>query len=178
MTPTPAPDFLKVITFTVASQPLALPLAQGKDSPFPVVQRVIHSPVSLNHHPLQLLHWEDQDVIILNLHSLSTPAQAIPPFLILVQTPNQECYGIPVSDPPSLLELPLATIRPLPPSYAQRDPLGMASYIAVLPQSGDPLILFLLDLNRALQVLSQPPTPPSGLSPAAGSPPTRDPFLL
>ncbi|NEO01805.1 MAG: hypothetical protein F6K50_42415 [Moorea sp. SIO3I7] len=74
-------------------------------------------------------------------------------FLIIVQTPGGDACAIPVDRLPTMIDLPLSTIRKLPDSYSQTYLLGMANYFAVWQSEADKLSIFLLDLERAWSVV-------------------------
>jgi purine-binding chemotaxis protein CheW len=164
-TPTPLPpldrttDSLPVLLFSVGRTILGIPLAD--------VVRILNAPNALQPveafqaktQAVSLLHWGDQEVTLLNLYQCFFPnLTPLPPtpFLVIWQTKPGELYGIPVSEPPLLLNIPLTTIRPLPSGYRQALPLDIASYVAVLPRADHPVSIFLLDLRRILAgVLTQ-----------------------
>ena len=81
-------------------------------------------------------------------------------FLIIVKTPGGDACAIPVDRLPTMINLPLSTIRKLPDSYSQSYLLGMANYVAVWQwpkghatrTKTEKLTIFLLDLERALRV--------------------------
>ena len=58
-------------------------------------------------------------------------------YLILTQTNNGEKCGLITESPPSMVEIPLNTIRPLPASYRQQGELSFVSHLAVLPKVGE-----------------------------------------
>ena len=73
-------------------------------------------------------------------------------FLILFNTHAGELCGLPVRDAPSLLDLPLTTIRPLPIAYRQVNQLSFASHMAIVSKGEDlaPLQILLLGMERML----------------------------
>jgi chemotaxis signal transduction protein len=83
--------------------------------------------------------WQEQTVTVVDLHHKFFPGDRHPEsfsyrFLILLQTRSKELCGIPVAQSPTLIDLPAATIRPVPLSYRQVAGLSLASHMAVLPQ--------------------------------------------
>ena len=58
-------------------------------------------------------------------------------YLFLVQTQSGEKCGLVATSPPSMVEIPLDTIRPLPSSYRQQSDLSFVSHLAVLPKVGE-----------------------------------------
>jgi hypothetical protein len=91
-----------------------------------------------------------QTATIINLHQRLAPQNSSNStiqkrFLILTQTYQHELCGIPIETPPTMLDLPLDKIQPLPSSYRQGDALGsLASHVAVLPESEGSHKIFLL----------------------------------
>ncbi|MBD1995049.1 chemotaxis protein CheW [Leptolyngbya sp. FACHB-541] len=69
-------------------------------------------------------------------------------YLVIAQTEAGKLCGIPVEAVPTLMEVPLSTIRPLPDSYRHAANLEIVSHVAVLPQAESSLTLFLLDANQ------------------------------
>jgi purine-binding chemotaxis protein CheW len=73
----------------------------------------------------------------------------------MVKNTIGELYGIPVADSPLLIEVPLSRIRVLPESYRRANTLDLASHVAVIPQEGAPLTVFLLDVDRLLSIFQE-----------------------
>jgi purine-binding chemotaxis protein CheW len=73
------------------------------------------------------------------------------PFLVISRTPGGELCGIPVEEPPNLVELPLETIQTLPKADRYSKPaLNLVSHVAVLSQEKVTTTIFLLDLQQVL----------------------------
>ncbi len=142
---------LKVIVFPVASYWLALPIN--------AVLKVILSPpitttADSDRHGLGMVDVDRQTVTVINLHQHLKPSTGPQPlhrrFLILTQTRQGELCGIPVDAPPVLMELSLEAIRPLPATYRQSDPLGMASHMALLQEEEGERQIYLLGMQKLL----------------------------
>ncbi|MBZ8183271.1 chemotaxis protein CheW [Oscillatoria salina] len=146
-----ATENCKVIVFTIDSYWLALPITN--------VLKIINTPplVNAKQNHLSLVHIGDRVLTILNLQqmlNLSNPeAGKIGKFLLILQLTTSEIAGIPLDEPPSLLELPLAEIRPIPESYRQSTSLKIASHVALVSQEETTQEVFLLDLEK-LQIPS------------------------
>jgi purine-binding chemotaxis protein CheW len=69
-------------------------------------------------------------------------------YLVVVRNAANELCGIPVAILPTLIDIPLPTLRLLPKSYRHSDTLGITSHVALMPQPEGLLTLFLLDLNH------------------------------
>jgi chemotaxis signal transduction protein len=141
----------KFITFTIANYSLALPIAE--------VLQVVQSPfssddelsqmgmVQLGRHTIRVLDLPQQ-------LGLENSGQLCQPFLLITQSSAQEFSAIPVSEPPSLMELPLETWQSLPRSNQSSGLLKIASYAAVIAQEAATTTIFLLDLNRILNAIT------------------------
>jgi chemotaxis signal transduction protein len=136
---------IKLIAFTIGKLNLAVRIDQ--------VQKVVNLPTvhgsGLN--PVGLTQVGDQEITVINLYQrlFRTEAAQSPvshTFLVLVRTAAGEVLGIPVSETPLLLEVPMNLIRILPDSYRRADTLEIASHIMVVPEGESTRTLFLLDV--------------------------------
>jgi purine-binding chemotaxis protein CheW len=147
-------QFLKLVVFSMGGLNLALRI----ESVYKVVN---HTPVyssGLNH--VGVAHMGEREVTVVDLywrffkgsqtHELSTTG-----YLVIVKNTTGELYGIPVAKTPVLIEVPLSMIRVLPESYRRADTLEVASHVAVIPQEGAPLTVFLLDVDLLLPIFQQ-----------------------
>ncbi len=105
----------------------------------------------LNH--MGVAHIDDREVTILDLqrrlfHTSAIDTVNYKGYLILIDTPIGEQFGIPVLIMPKFIKVPLSAIRVLPETYRRSDTLGIASHVAVLPESG--LTVFMLDPEKLL----------------------------
>ena len=77
-------------------------------------------------------------------------------FLILLKTPTNELCGIPVSKPPTLIDIPLSTIVPVPLSYREVAGLSWVSHMAILSDEEEtkPLKIFLLGMSKIIEKLA------------------------
>ncbi|HAJ58391.1 MAG TPA: chemotaxis protein CheW [Cyanobacteria bacterium UBA8543] len=145
---------LKLIVFGIGSLNLALPI----ESVYKVVN---HTPVygsGLN--AVGVAHVGDGEVTVVDLYQQFFKASSFKEstqiaYLVIVKNTLGELYGIPITDTPILLEVPLSQIRVLPESYRQADTLGVASHVAVIPQEASPLTIFLLDVDLLLPFFQQ-----------------------
>ncbi len=148
--PLPPWEYVPILAFPLRGQVVAVPMA--------AVVKLVTCPASLqtDENEVSLLHWRDHQITVLNLYSKLTPssAETTPPkrpFILILQAPHQDLYGIPITEPPALLNLPASTIRPLPQAYRQAMPLPLASYVAVLPRGEISVTILLLDLSLLLR---------------------------
>jgi purine-binding chemotaxis protein CheW len=100
---------------------------------------------------------------VLDLHqrfSISTLSQlpANQLFLVITRGSGEELCGIPVDEPPNLVELPLDILRRLPKSELQSNRLlEIVSHAAVLSHENVTTTIFLLDttFRRSLSKVDQ-----------------------
>lgn len=135
---------LKLVAFEVGKLNLAVRIDQ--------VQKVVNLPTVYGSglNPVGLARVGDQEITVLDLARRlfhTEPESTHYGYLILVQQPNGEVFGIPSVETPLLLEVPTHLIRTLPPSYRQADTLEIASHIVVIPETEGSRTLFLLDVN-------------------------------
>ncbi len=98
---------------------------------------------------LGLTHVDQQEAIVVDLHQkiFGTPSPQSAKYVVITRDRHQQAYAIPSLSLPSLQDLPLERLQPIPPDYRDRDSLGIASHI-LPPADGDSApTLFLLDLN-------------------------------
>ncbi len=141
---------MKVLHFPLGSLQVGLPLAQ--------VQKVLSQPTvfSSGQKPVGLAHFEDQEVVVLDLHHylFGQPSPRPATHLIVVKT-GAEYYGLPCSGLPTLADISPAQMRQIPPTYRQADTLGLASHVARLHD--DTMTLFLLDAQRLSSLVAPSP---------------------
>jgi len=107
-----------------------------------------------------IAHVGDREVTVVDLNrqlaqSSITNGAAQASYLVVAQNTAGDLYGIPVAVVPALKQLPLANIRILPESYRHIDILGIASHVCQIPEAEVPLTIFLLDVDRILEVLTK-----------------------
>ena len=139
----------KFIVFKIAEYHLALPIS--------VVLKVLNCAAAgsefttmgilqLGRHTIRVVDLQER------LHSGNSgekPRNS--PFLVISRTPGGELCGIPVEEPPNLVELPLETIQTLPKADRYSKPaLNLVSHVAVLSQEKVTTTIFLLDLQQVL----------------------------
>lgn len=137
---------LRIIVFTISDYQLALPLA--------TVLKVMNCPPVISNisKSLGLVYIGQAAVRLINLHPKLDSGKSKQPetewrFLIILQPRAGELWGIPVDNPPNLIELPLTAFRVLPESHRQTSLLGLASHVAIVSQEEMTSTIFLLDLE-------------------------------
>ena len=145
---------LKLVVFGIGSLTLALPIEFVNK----VVNQTRVYSSGLNH--MGIAHLGDSEITIIDLHrrlfkSEQTSQSGKGSYLIITKNTLGEIFGIPVTETPALMDLPLSLIRVLPESYRRADTLEIASHVAVIPQETEPLTVFLLDVDRLLPTFSE-----------------------
>lgn len=80
---------------------------------------------------------------ILDLHELLFGTKLLAPaaWTIFIEPIAQKSYGIPLSALPTLSLLPRDRLRILPPEFRASSPLGIASHIALIPNTSSPIFM-------------------------------------
>lgn len=147
-------SLLKIVVFNMGSLSLALRI----DSVYKVVNH--SSTYGSGIGAVGVTHLGNSEITVVDLHQRFFRASQMnsansTSYLIVVQNTTNELYGIPVDDTPALMEVPLSMIRILPESYRRADTLDVASHVAVIPQNGASLTVFLLDVDRLLPIFQE-----------------------
>jgi purine-binding chemotaxis protein CheW len=145
---------LKLIVFSIGTLNLGLRI----ESVYKVVDRTPVYSSGLNH--VGVTHLGDSEVTVVDLYqrffkSNPTLESHSSGYLVLVKNTTGELYGIPVAKTPILMEVPLPELRIVPESYRRADTLEVASHVAVIPQEGTPLTVFLLDVDLLVPIFQQ-----------------------
>jgi purine-binding chemotaxis protein CheW len=135
----------KFIVFKIMDYLLALPIEEVLKvvNCSPVASSSIRTMgvVQLGRHMIRVLDLH-QRFSISNLPQL--PANQL--FLVITRGSGEELCGIPVDEPPNLVELPLDIMRRLPKSQLESNRLlELVSHAAVLAQENVTTTIFLLD---------------------------------
>jgi chemotaxis signal transduction protein len=106
---------------------------------------------------VSMMHIGDREVTILDLRRRLFPNELVETssaqvYIIVLQNYQGDLYGIPVNKIPGLVDLAVDQIRVLPDSFRQANALGIASHVAIVPQSSESLTLFLLDTEFLLDL--------------------------
>jgi len=136
-------NLLKVLVFEMANHFFALSIS--------AIFKVINCPpvTDTTDSSLGITDFEGQTVTVVNLAQKLSPQNSATQrmqkrFLIVILTRQGELCGIPIDNSPALIELPMDSIRPLPLSVRQVNPLSIATHVAILPKSEGSLKIFLL----------------------------------
>jgi len=142
-------ESVRVITFVIANQILALPMN--------AIVKVVSCPPQMmsSTNSMELFHFGQHAITVLNLHNhFAQPLEvASGKFLVITQLKQKELYAFLVDTPPDLIDLPASTIRQLPESYRQGHALSIASYMAVLPKPEGVTSIFIIEIERAIRAL-------------------------
>jgi purine-binding chemotaxis protein CheW len=147
------PNLIKLIVFPVAQYHFALPIEQ--------VLRVMSNPamaqsslaqnslyelglIRMNHHLIKVIDLQRQ------LHSEPDFPSQPQPILVITHNGQGNLYGIPVRQPPDLLEVSPTQIQPLPTPTAYSSLPEIISSALVMPSQAAASVTFLLNLRRVL----------------------------
>jgi purine-binding chemotaxis protein CheW len=141
-------QLLKLILFTLGDLHLALPI----ESVYKILNR---SPVyGSGMNQVGVTHSGEEEITVIDLYQRffkeSLPDTANRGYLVTMQNKIGELYGIPVTDAPILMDVPLSAIRLLPESYRRSDTVNIARHVAVIPQESGTKTIFLLDVDLLL----------------------------
>jgi chemotaxis signal transduction protein len=139
---------VRVITFTIANQVLALPMN--------AIVKVVSCPPQMRSstNSFELFHFGQHTITVLNLHQhFAQQSAASGKFLVITQLKQQELYAFLVDTPPDLIDLPAATIRQMPDSYRQGHALSIANCVSVAHEADETASIFIIDIERALLAL-------------------------
>lgn len=147
-------SLIKLIVFNMGRLNLALRI----ESVYKVVNHISTYGSGLG--AVGITHLGEGEITVVDLHQRFFKASQISEsslsgYLIVVQNITGELYGIPVTETPALMEVSPAMIRVLPESYRRADTLDVASHVAVIPQDGTPLTIFVLDVDRLLPIFQE-----------------------
>lgn len=140
---------IKLIVFAIGNLNLALSI----ESVYKVLNRTTVYGSGIKQ--VGVSHLGDREITVIDLYQRffksNQPAQsANSGYLVTMQNQAGELYGIPVTNTPVLMDVPLSTIRVLPESYRYADTVDIARHIAVIPQQETSLTVFLLDIDLLL----------------------------
>ncbi|HIK36637.1 MAG: chemotaxis protein CheW [Geminocystis sp.] len=140
---------VKLLVFEVGSLNAALHID--------VVQRVVNYTTIFGSglNPFGVVHLEDKEVTVIDLHKMlfNTPQPLNPKgrkYLLLARNSVNEVFGIVITSPPELYDIPLKAIRVLPASYRKADTLRIASHVAVMGEEGEEKTIFILDPDQLI----------------------------
>jgi chemotaxis signal transduction protein len=148
-----ATETCMVLVFKIADRSLALPLG--------AIVKIVHSAtLTQDIATAEFVTLDQQPVPVLNIASclgrdgnrptrttLTNPEPVAISAFYIVTAYRDQWVAIGVNQPPTLMELPLSSIHPVPGTYRQA--IGdMAQHMAVISQP-TPLTLLLLDIGRA-----------------------------
>jgi chemotaxis signal transduction protein len=140
---------VRVITFTIANQVLALPMN--------AIVKVVSCPPQMKNstNTVELFHFGQHTITVLNLHKHFAQPSAVARgnFLVITQLEQKELYAFLIDTPPDLIDLPTSTIRQIPEAYRQNHAMSIASCVAVLPEAEASTAIFIIDTKQTIRAL-------------------------
>jgi len=126
-----------------------------------VVQKVYQNTkiYSSGLNELGLAHFGDFDVPVIDLHrrifhTTVASGAGVKSYVILTVNSAGERFGVLVPHSPSLIDIPLSSIRVLPDSYRRRDSLDIASHVALLSDQESQITVFILEADSLIPPLT------------------------
>ncbi|MBW4515128.1 MAG: chemotaxis protein CheW [Timaviella obliquedivisa GSE-PSE-MK23-08B] len=142
-------ESVRVITFMIANQMLALPMN--------AIVKVVSCPpqMSGSTNSIELFHFGQRVITVLNLHKHFTQSLegSSGKFLVITQIKHKELYAFLVDTPPDLIDLPASTIRQIPESYRHGHALSIASCVAVLSKEEGLTSIFIIEVEQMIRAL-------------------------
>jgi len=138
-----ATELLRLVVFNAAEYWLGMPISSViKVVPCPTI-------ISNNNQGIGMIRMGHHSITVVDLYfRFNQQPIASPQFLILTFTARREVFAIPTDRVPGMVEVPLESIVPLPPSYRKVDALGLASHMAVVEQEEEVFSIYLLELGN------------------------------
>jgi chemotaxis signal transduction protein len=122
---------IELVVFEIASISFGIPMTK--------INRVISNVFLGEDYTLT------QDVEIMDLHQRLTGIEISDFNAIAIYTgADRQLYGIPIETVPILMTIPLDRIRTIPQAIRTKNPLGIASHIAMISNSELELTIFIL----------------------------------
>ena len=150
----------KFITFEVAGYWFVLPIT--------AILKIVNCPPPSQGGTIGigLVQLGSHTIRLLNLHrELSYGAKTVTesvsdnraPFLVVVRDPQKELWGIPLHEPPDLVELPLTMFKPVSLETPFDHKTNWISHMAIASTQNSDRTLLLLDVHAIFQhSISQP----------------------
>ncbi|MGD1952719.1 MAG: chemotaxis protein CheW [Leptolyngbyaceae cyanobacterium] len=144
------PEIGKFITFEVAGYWFVLPVT--------AILKIVNCPPPSQGGTIDigLVQLGSHTIRLLNLHrelsytaKVKTAPSGNAPFLVVVQDPQKELWGITLNAPPDLVELPLTLFKPVALETPFDHKTNWISHMAI--ESGSDRTLLLLDVHAIFQ---------------------------
>jgi chemotaxis signal transduction protein len=104
---------------------------------------------------LGLANFEDKEVLVVDLsHEIFGSASTNPGrYLVVMQGDRQEFFGVPVPGLPTMKDVAVSVVRPIPSDYRDRDALGIASHMLQVPGGEETQTAFLLSTGKLIEIV-------------------------
>ena len=142
---------IKLLVFSIGNLKAALHI----DSVQKIVNYTTIFGSGLNHFGLVTLG--EEEIIVIDLHKkLFNKSEILQEedkkYLLLASNSVGETFGILIKNAPELYDIPLNTIRIIPPSYRRADTLKIASHVTVIhSQEEEEKTIFILDPDELIK---------------------------
>ena len=153
------PEIGKFITFEVAGYWFVLPVT--------AILKIVNCPPPSQGGTIDigLVQLGSHTIRLLNLHrelsytaKVKTAPSGNAPFLVVVQDPQKELWGITLNAPPDLVELPLTLFKPVALETPFDHKTNWISHMAIVSDKKTDRTLLLLDVHAVFQhrIVQQP----------------------
>ncbi len=142
---------IKLLVFSIGNLKAALHI----DSVQKIVNYTTIFGSGLNHFGLVTLG--EEEIIVIDLHKkLFNKSEILQEedkkYLLLASNSVGETFGILIKNAPELYDIPLNTIRIIPPSYRRADTLKIASHVTVIhSEEEEEKTIFILDPDELIK---------------------------
>jgi chemotaxis signal transduction protein len=130
--------------------------------PMTGVQKVTHLPTVFRSGDtlMGVGYVDDREIIVIDLHYhlYGQPYPHQQGYLVKLQRPDGNIYGILVAMLPVMVDMPLSSLRTLPADYRNREALGIASHVAAIAFNQQETTVFLMDFAK---IIAQNPSSPT-----------------
>lgn len=153
--PTDSDEALRAMVFDICQDPTAV--TENRFAlPLEAIVKIIRCPAQLGvfRRGISILEIEQQTVTVVDLCYRLQPDRPTDPadrrFLMLVQTHSGDLCGIPVATFPSLIDLPVTMVQPIPPVYRKVHDIRFASHMVNMTKADQTERILLIGMNHLL----------------------------
>lgn len=104
---------------------------------------------------LGLANFEDKELLVVDLsHEIFGSSSTNPGrYLVVMQGDRQEFFGVPVPGLPTMKDVAVSAVRPIPSDYRDRDALGIASHMVQVQSGEETQTAFLLSTAKLIEIV-------------------------
>lgn len=104
---------------------------------------------------LGLANFEDKELLVVDLSReiFGSSSNKADRYLVVMQGAPQEFFGVPVPGLPTMKEIAVSAVKPIPSDYRDRDALGIASHMVQIPSGEETQTAFLLSTGKLVEIV-------------------------